>query len=209
MSSKMSYNAGLLTTVTLAALGVGAAGSPDSLTAEDRNTGVEHLEKSREAVMARVRGLSPAQWIYREAPGRWSVAEIVEHLALAEDVLFENVRRVMKEGPGRPERDYQGTDRMVLTLIPDRSNKATAAAPTVPAGRWTPSGALDQFRMRRARTVEFLRSTGELREHVSDGPLGQPMDAYQWLLFIAAHTERHSRQIAEVMAQPGFPGGAR
>jgi hypothetical protein len=44
-----------------------------------------------------------------------------------------------------------------------------------------------------------------LREHVTDSPLGQPLDAYQWLLFISAHSERHTKQILEVRGDPNFP----
>ena len=31
------------------------------------------------------------------------------------------------------------------------------------------------------------------------------MDGYQWLLAAAAHTERHTKQILEVKANPNFP----
>jgi hypothetical protein len=31
------------------------------------------------------------------------------------------------------------------------------------------------------------------------------MDAYQWLLLLAAHTERHTAQIEEIKADPKFP----
>jgi hypothetical protein len=31
------------------------------------------------------------------------------------------------------------------------------------------------------------------------------IDAYQWLLFLCAHTERHLAQIREVKASAGFP----
>jgi hypothetical protein len=57
----------------------------------------------------------------------------------------------------------------------------------------------------RERTMEFLTSTPGLRDHVMDSPLGQPLDAYEWLLFISAHSERHTKQILEVKADPGFP----
>jgi hypothetical protein len=53
--------------------------------------------------------------------------------------------------------------------------------------------------------MEFLKSTRGLRVHVVDSPLGQPLDAYQWLLFISAHSERHTKQILEVKADPNFP----
>ena len=35
--------------------------------------------------------------------------------------------------------------------------------------------------------------------------LGQPLDAYEWLLFVSAHSERHTKQILEVEADPNFP----
>jgi len=38
-----------------------------------------------------------------------------------------------------------------------------------------------------------------------DSPLGKKMDAYQWILFIAAHSERHTKQLLEVKADPNFP----
>jgi hypothetical protein len=32
-----------------------------------------------------------------------------------------------------------------------------------------------------------------------------PLDGYEWLLFIGAHSERHTKQILEVKADPNFP----
>jgi hypothetical protein len=44
-----------------------------------------------------------------------------------------------------------------------------------------------------------------LRDHAIDSPLGKKLDAYQWVLFISAHSERHTKQINEVKADAGFP----
>ncbi len=38
-----------------------------------------------------------------------------------------------------------------------------------------------------------------------DTPLGRKLDAYQWVLLISAHCERHMKQIEEVKADPNFP----
>jgi hypothetical protein len=64
---------------------------------------------------------------------------------------------------------------------------------------------LKQFKESRAKTVAFLKDTKDLRQHAADSPLGKKLDAYQWLLFIAAHSERHTKQILEVKADPKFP----
>ena len=57
----------------------------------------------------------------------------------------------------------------------------------------------------RTRTIEFLQKTADLRGHAVDSPLGQKLDAFQWILFIAAHSERHTKQLNEVKADPNFP----
>jgi hypothetical protein len=31
------------------------------------------------------------------------------------------------------------------------------------------------------------------------------MDAFEWVLLVSAHAERHTRQLQEVKADPGFP----
>ena len=192
--------------LVFAALCLSGAVSAGSLTPQDRQHGLDYLMQTRDGVVETTRGLSEAQWKFKPGPDRWSVAEIVEHLALAEDFLFLDItENVLKAQAGRSDRDHKGIDRMILSVIPDRTTKATAPEPLVPKGQWAPAAALGHFVESRARTSEFLKSAPDLREHVVDSPFGQPMDAYQWLLLVAAHSERHTKQILEVKGDPSFP----
>ena len=176
-----------------------------ALSQADRERGVRYLEQTRDAIVADTKNLTPAQWNFKAAPDKWSVALTLEHIALAEDDLFQLVTdKVMKSPAGAPDRDIAKMDAMVIAMVPDRSTKRQAPPELVPNGRWTPAEALDHFLKSRARTIEFMRATSDLRQHVMDSPLG-PMDAYEWLLFIAAHSERHTKQILEVEASPNFP----
>ena len=176
------------------------------MTKADRERAVKYLEQTRDGVVAATKGLSEAQMKFKAAPDRWSVAETLEHIALAEDFLLQNVtEKIMKAPPGAANRDTAKTDAMVLAMIPDRSHKAQAPPPLVPTGRWTPAETLDNFLKSRAKTISFLQSTPDLRAHVAESPLGQPLDAYEWLLFVSAHSERHTKQILEVKADPNFP----
>ena len=180
--------------------------SAQQLSPADRDKGVQYLEQTRDAVVASVKGLSDAQLHFKPGLDRWSVAECLEHIALAEDFLFMNVtQNVMKAGPGAADRDVAKIDAGVLMMIPDRSHKAQAPPQLVPTGRWTPDETLKHFLASRQRTIEFMKNTPDLRAHVTDSPMGQPLDAYQWLLFIAAHSKRHTEQIEEVKADPNFP----
>ena len=64
------------------------------------------------------------------------------------------------------------------------------------------------FKDRRTKTIAYASKTqDDLRGRVADSPLG-PLDAYQWLVFMAAHSERHLAQIKEVKADPKFPKAA-
>jgi uncharacterized damage-inducible protein DinB len=178
-----------------------------SLTAADHERCQKYLEQTRAGVLDAAKGLSEAQLKFKSAPDRWSVAETLEHITLAEDFLLQNITNgIMKAPAGSADRDFAKIDSMVLAAVPDRSQKRQAPGPLVPTGRWTPADTLDHFQKSRAKTIAFLDSTPDLRQHVSaDNPFQQPMDAYQWLLFIAAHSERHTKQILEVKSDPNFP----
>jgi hypothetical protein len=194
--------------VLLAALLLlGTAAFGQALSTADREKAVKYLDQTRDGVVAATKGLSDAQMKFKPAPDRWSIEEIVEHITLAEGFLLTNTQeKVMKAPAGAPDRDYVKIDSIVLAMVPDRSHKAQAPGPLVPTDRWTGAEALDQFLKARAKTMEFLETTPELRDHVvSSPPLNQPMDAYEWILFIAAHSERHTKQILEVKADPHFP----
>ncbi len=177
-----------------------------ALTPADRDRGVKYLEQTRDAVIEATKGLSEAQWKFKAAPDRWSVAETLEHIAVAEEFILGQVKdKIMQAPAGPPDRDTAKIDAAVLAMIPDRSHKAQAPPPLVPTGRWTPQETLDHFLKNRAATIEFMKTAPDLRAHVADSPLGMPLDGYEWLLFIGAHSERHTKQILEVKADPNYP----
>jgi len=159
-------------------------------------------------VLAEAKTLSDAQWSFQPGPDRWSVGEVIEHLALAEPFLFDLQQKLASGPPASPEhrKGAQGQDAMVLKMIPDRTQKVNAPEPLHPGKRLgTRADVLTAFTEARGRTIEYVQKTGDdLRSRVGDSPMG-PLDAYQWLLFIGAHTERHLGQLREVKADPQFP----
>ena len=177
------------------------------LTAEDRRKAIEFLDHTRNEVLEATKGLSTAQWNYKPAPDRWSVAQVAEHIAAAEDFLMDMVRdKVMKAPPRTAPADVQAVDAFVMQAVPDRSKKVQAPEPLRPTNRFgTPKESLKHFKQSRAKTIQFVKTTPALRQHAVDSPLGKQLDAYEWVLFVAAHSERHKKQIDEVKADPNFP----
>jgi hypothetical protein len=176
------------------------------LTQADKEHALQYLESTRKDVLDATKGLSQAQWNFKPGPDRWSVAQVMEHIAASEDFIRANfLDKVMTLPGGEPGRDAKKMDAAVEAMIPDRSHKAQAPEPLVPNNRFgSPEGSLKHFLESREATAQFLRSTAGLRDHVMDGPIGK-MDGYEFILFIAAHNERHVKQINEVKADPNFP----
>ena len=196
----------LLFTLGLIAL-LSPALKAQDITREERSKAVKYLEKTRAEVLAATKGLSEAQWNFKPAPDRWSVAEVTEHIAAAEDFLRDMVRDKVMTAPARTEtEDVKAIDEMVLQKVPDRTHKVQAPEPLRPTNRFgSPKNSLKHFRESRAQTIAFLKSTKDLRQHAIDSPLGKKLDGYEWVLLIAAHSERHTKQINEVKADPNFP----
>ena len=171
---------------------------------------VDQLEQSKKQFLTSIAGLTEAQWRFKPDPKVWSVAECAEHLILAEDYLFGVSQKVLKTpAVERPESSTSEKDKTLVALVGDRSKKATAPEPIVPSGRFaTPADATREFTERRDRSLAYARtSNDDLRVHINKGPLGT-MDAYQFLLLMAAHTSRHTAQIREVQANADYPKAA-
>jgi hypothetical protein len=176
-------------------------------TQADKDKALAYLESTKKGVLDATKGLSEAQWNFKPAPDKWSVAECVEHIAAAEDFIRGMaVDKVMK-APAAPDRDIAKIDAGIMAMIPDRSHKAQAPDELKPTNRFgSPEGSLKHFAESRTATENFLKDTADLRAHAVDSPVGGPkLDAYEWVLFVSAHSQRHTKQIEEVKADPNFP----
>ena len=185
----------------------GLAANAQSLTQAEIDKAMQYLESTKQGVLDATKGLSPAQWNFKSAPDRWSVAECTEHIAIAEDYLRSLiVDKVMKAGPRPAGDDVKAIDDMVIAQIPDRTVKRQAPDPIKPTNRFgSPEESLKHFVESRQTTVDLLKDTNGLRAHAIMSPLGKEMDGYEWILFIAGHSARHTKQIDEVKADPNFP----
>ena len=177
-----------------------------TLSPADREKGLQYLEQTRDGVVTATKGLSEAQLTFRPAPDRWSIAQVLEHITVVEGAIYGNVtENIMKAPPGAPDRDTAKIDAEVFAMVPDRTHKVKAPEQFVPNGRWPATDTLDQFLKTRARTIAFFESTPDLRAHVGGQGFLGPLDAYEWIMFTAAHSARHTKQILEVKADPNFP----
>src|SRR5262249_51779086 len=130
--------------VALAAVAAAAEKLGTDISAAEREKAVAQLNDSRKGLLAAVSGLSEAQWKYKPGPDRWSVAEVVEHLALVEELIGNGVFSQLPTAPAPgSEHDAQKVDAKLEAIMPDRSTKFKAPEMIQPTGRWTHEVALE------------------------------------------------------------------
>lgn len=179
-----------------------------SLTKQERDFAVQYMTEGRDSILMDVKGLTPTQLNWKADSTRWSVAQCVEHIALAEGMLMSVVEMNLKPAADPSKRDsLKFTDQQIMAFLTNRSQKFKAPEMLKPSGKFGPYPiALDSFVARRNRNIEFIKtSQADFRDHywVANG-FGL-IDDYQALLFMVAHSKRHTKQLEEVKASPGFP----
>lgn len=186
----------------------GFVNKPISLTDHERKTAAELLQQTEDAVISSVAGLSEAQLNFKPAPDKWSVAECVKHIAVTEQGLWQMTNGAI-QATANPEKrsEIKATDDQVVQMIESREKKVKTYSAMEPQN--TPYKSLEEamaaFKTDRTKLIEYVKTTNDdLRNHVATLPMGS-FDSYQMILFIAAHSNRHTKQIDEVKADPNFP----
>src|SRR5258708_1924908 len=181
--------------VVLALAGAASAKAQDVSQAE-KERALQYLESTKKGVL-------DAQWNFRPAPDRWSVAQVMEHLAAAEDMIRGLAQEQVMKTPAVPVRDVEETkkaDDAVLAMVPDRSHKVQAPEPLQPTNRFgSPVAAQKHFVESRAVTEAYLKNATGLRAHLGDSPMRQ-LHGYEFVLLIAPHSERHTKQMLQEMS---------
>jgi uncharacterized damage-inducible protein DinB len=177
------------------------------MTSDERECLLKNLAESRERLLGMAQGLSREQLHYRPAPGRWTVAECLEHITAVEGRLLGAIQKTLAAGPDSSKRSaMDGKDDALVADVAGRVTRFQAPDVLAPTGRWPDERLLQEFEGARRQTRDFAAGTeADLRAYFFKHPVLGELDLYQWLLLIAAHCDRHRAQSEEVMASPGFP----
>jgi hypothetical protein len=180
------------------------------ITTEERAKLIRYLRDSQKEFLSYLDDVSDDQWNWKSAPDRWSVGETAEHIVLAETFLFKMAEKAMASDPNPDwEMKTKGKTELLERVMVDRSHKVQAPEPLKPNGRvMTRAEVIAKFRELRGKTIKFAETTQlPLKEHTTAGPfpIFDPLNAYQFVLYIPLHNLRHDQQIAEVKATAGYP----
>ena len=158
---------------------------------------LDWLERGRRTFCEAVAGVSEADAARASGPGRWSVLECAEHVSLVEEYLFDRLLE------GRPDPDAAippQREALIRARAADRARKVPAPEAAVPQGRYrTLPEALAAFGAARDRTMAYVAACEEdLRAKVTTHPILKAVTCHETLFMMAAHPERHAKQVAEI-----------
>ncbi|PXX24936.1 DinB family protein [Arenibacter sp. ARW7G5Y1] len=195
----------VLPIVLLAVLAFGVINS--TLTDAEREFAVKEMTKSRDHFLNTIEGLNEAQLNYKATDDSWSIAECAEHIAISENMIFGMLQSTLAHGaePGKRS-EVKISDEGLIAMIEDRSKKVKTGEAFEPSGKYGSfEETVEEFKSKRKEHIEFVNSTqDDLRNRYQQLPFGT-IDAYQILLFMSGHTERHIKQMEEVMDDEDFP----
>jgi len=175
---------------------------------EDRKTLIDNLTRTRDSVINETKNLSKAQWNFKESPDRWSINQIVEHLAIWELLLQREISQALIAGP-RPEliKDAKTDSAVIAFLMEEQPHIATEYTKpftfTVPMGLNEGKNNLAEFLKMRNEGIGYIDSTTtDLRSYFLRPGSG---NVHQRFITIFAHTDRHLRQIRRVKLDAKYP----
>ncbi|HSC28557.1 MAG TPA: DUF1569 domain-containing protein [Vicinamibacterales bacterium] len=143
--------------------------------------------------------------IARPVEGRWSIAEILEHLTLAFTLNSAALEKAIATGErrARPPGLLQWLGRMVVVEA-GYFPRARAPEKTMPAGSIPAARSLEAIRDALTDLdVTLCRAEQEFGEHVrvANHPYFAGMTVAQWRKFHWRHTQHHMRQVRERAAR--------
>jgi uncharacterized damage-inducible protein DinB len=162
------------------------------------------LDAARGSVTAAVAGVPEGLRSTRPAPGRWSVAEVLEHLALVDRSFAQRMADAIAEarvaGLGPEDRPRNPLPPAIEHRMADRSEAREAREALRPAGGLDAAAAAAELDVARGAVRQAVSLADGLAlgsvsaEHRVFGSLTM----YQWVELTAAHEMRHADQIREI-----------
>lgn len=164
---------------------------------------VDALTEAQDEMAAVLASVPVSQVAARPASDAWSIAEIVDHLAIVEDGSARVVAKLIKAAG---EAQETSTEAIAPTLagfqMLNRTQRIEAPEMVVP-------GATPDFAQAAARQASARQRLIATLTEASGRALGEAtfphqvfgqLNTYQWALFIALHQRRHLQQISSTLA---------
>ncbi len=159
----------------------------------DKPTAVRFLRDATGRFVQHCSLAANRQWNFRPRPGAWSMGDVAEHVALANRGILTRLSKTLVGSPIEA-RVPDIIDEEIPYLFYRGDEPPNVATPT---GGWTLwTEVAKTFQEHATALLLWVDETHlDLRAYGVAHPVFGLMDGMQWVLFAAAHTERHRAQL--------------
>ena len=165
---------------------------------------VEQLETTRVSLHAAVAAVAPELRQRRPAPDAWSVAEVLEHLAIIErritQLITGFIAKARQSGLVEPNVPASIVQTISMAAFSDRSRKVVTPDKGLPTGALAADVAWQELETSRRELLGMLADAKSVDLSAMQHPhfIFGPLNGYQWLAFVVGHEVRHTDQIREI-----------
>ncbi|MBK5188611.1 MAG: DinB family protein [Gemmatimonadaceae bacterium] len=166
---------------------------------------IDYITMHRDALHEAVSTVPSELRERKPEPGRWSVAEVLEHLSLIEGrvaallTMHATAARTKGIGPD-PETSSVVASFVNPHNVTDRTTKIVAPKPVTPTGTLDTPGGTQALQQSRAAMLDSLHGANgvSLESLVQAHPVLGPLNMYHWIVALGLHDARHAAQIREI-----------
>ncbi len=181
---------------------------PGSWTEKDRTYLVDNLHRSIDQINEATRNLTNAQWNFKPGADKWSINQVVEHIAIWELLLQRDISLALYDPPKPELTKTAWPDSSTLGFImedkPHYSLDYTKPFSfTIPMGLNEGSKNLLWLQKMRKEDADFVKNTKQDLRVYYRGKGSESVHVLYILIF--GHADRHLRQIMKIKADPSFP----
>jgi uncharacterized damage-inducible protein DinB len=140
-------------------------------------------------------------WSTRPSEGRWSAAELVQHVVVVEKAVIERADHVSQRAPKRIPLFKRF--HLPVSFAESRLIRLKSPIPINNEALRSKEDMLAELREARERSLAFLEETRhrELGVYLWRHPALGMLSTYKWIEFLAAHENRHTKQMREIASQ--------
>ena len=109
---------------------------PVVFTEKDRDFALKYLNDTKADYIKQLTSISDAQLNFRAGEGRWTIAEIAEHITVVENALFGMMTAANAAKSAKCDDVPRLVDTALILAITNRGQKFTAPEQVRPNGRW-------------------------------------------------------------------------
>jgi uncharacterized damage-inducible protein DinB len=166
-------------------------------------------EQAQAQFSAAVSNLTEAQANFRPDENQWTIAEIVEHISIVNDSFLRLTHKLLKEAESAAMPPKTDLNLGHTSLDENGAQRGAFQAPerVRPQGGVSVADSLAKMRASLAGIAEIQSrlEAVDLSEQMFPHPALGQLNAYQWMVLLGEHEDRHRGQIERLKAAAGFP----